>query len=216
MSGHGCRLDRPPVLIKFFIWLGVPLLLYSPTPTSSSLTGWSLARVMRLSYAVFLLTALCANAYELEAPIEGYGVVVPEWEVEVTPGGPTTVLNGTIEEVHDELRQLNPNWDEDSSLGPILATLRIGAVADGQSVEPPSLVKASTISAASRGSRETDPDPAIAVELAVLSTLPFGGAMIALSQRRWAALGALQMVLRLLSRSVTSPIEDHLCQESGT
>jgi hypothetical protein len=65
-----------------------------------------------------------------------------------------------------------------SSLGPILAMLPIAAVADGQSAEPPSSVKASTISAASRGSRETDPVPAIAVELAVLSTLPFGGAMM--------------------------------------
>lgn len=40
-------------------------------------------------------------------------MVVPEWEVEITPGGPTTVLNGTIEEVHDELLQLNPDWDEE-------------------------------------------------------------------------------------------------------
>ncbi|KAJ4205006.1 hypothetical protein NW759_014672 [Fusarium solani] len=68
---------------------------------------------MKLSYAVFLLAALFSNADRLEAPIEGYGVVVPEWEVEVTPGGPTTVLNGTIEEVHNELLQLNPDWDEE-------------------------------------------------------------------------------------------------------
>ncbi|KAI3587790.1 hypothetical protein IWW34DRAFT_876110 [Fusarium oxysporum f. sp. albedinis] len=47
-----------------------------------------------------------------DAPIEGYGVVVPEWEVEVTSGS-TTVLEGTIEEIHEELLQLNPNWDEE-------------------------------------------------------------------------------------------------------
>ncbi|SCO81325.1 uncharacterized protein FRV6_05538 [Fusarium oxysporum] len=47
--------------------------------------------------------------------MSGYGVVVPEWEVEITPGGPTTVLNGTIEEVHEELLQLNPDWDEDDA-----------------------------------------------------------------------------------------------------
>ncbi|KAK4227263.1 hypothetical protein QBC38DRAFT_364594 [Podospora fimiseda] len=35
------------------------------------------------------------------APVEGYGVVDITWEVETTPGGPTVVLNGTIEEVHD-------------------------------------------------------------------------------------------------------------------
>ncbi|KAJ4250994.1 hypothetical protein NW762_011644 [Fusarium torreyae] len=43
----------------------------------------------------------------------GRGVFVPEWEVEVTPGGPKTILHGTVEEVHKKLVKLNPNWDEE-------------------------------------------------------------------------------------------------------
>ncbi|KKK20494.1 hypothetical protein ARAM_001115 [Aspergillus rambellii] len=46
-------------------------------------------------------------------PFEKRGLFIPSWEVEVTPGGETVVLNGTIEEVHDELIKLNPKWDED-------------------------------------------------------------------------------------------------------
>ncbi|KAF5540313.1 hypothetical protein FPHYL_12086 [Fusarium phyllophilum] len=68
---------------------------------------------MKPYYALCAVAPLLCNATELEAPIEGYGVVVPEWEVEITPGGPATVLNGTIEEVHEELLQLNPDWDEE-------------------------------------------------------------------------------------------------------
>lgn len=49
----------------------------------------------------------------LESPIDGYGIVIPEWEVEVTPGGPLANLSGTIEDVHDQLIQLNPTWDEE-------------------------------------------------------------------------------------------------------
>lgn len=36
---------------------------------------------------------------------------MPEWEVEVSPGGPLVNLSGTIEEVHTELLKLNPDWD---------------------------------------------------------------------------------------------------------
>lgn len=38
--------------------------------------------------------------------------MIPEWEVEVFPGGPTVILNGTVEEVREELLKLNPDWDE--------------------------------------------------------------------------------------------------------
>ncbi|KND92744.1 hypothetical protein TOPH_02897, partial [Tolypocladium ophioglossoides CBS 100239] len=34
----------------------------------------------------------------------------PSWEVDVRPGE-TVILNGTVEEVHAELRRLNPDWD---------------------------------------------------------------------------------------------------------
>ncbi|KAM0226784.1 hypothetical protein ACHAPO_012081 [Fusarium lateritium] len=52
------------------------------------------------------------KVHAIDTPIKGYGVVIPEWEVEVMTGD-TTVLQGTIEEVHAKLLQLNPNWDEE-------------------------------------------------------------------------------------------------------
>lgn len=39
--------------------------------------------------------------------------MIPEWEVEVSPGGPTVILKGTIEEIRKELLKLNPTWDTD-------------------------------------------------------------------------------------------------------
>ncbi|KAF5618809.1 uncharacterized protein FTJAE_12170 [Fusarium tjaetaba] len=61
---------------------------------------------------LLLSVAFLGSVLAIDAPIEGYGVVIPEWEVEVTSGS-TTVLGGTIEEIHEELLQLNPNWDEE-------------------------------------------------------------------------------------------------------
>lgn len=50
-------------------------------------------------------------------------VFVPEWEVEVTPGGEKVHLNGTIQEVHKELLSLNPKWDEDFGINGLDARL---------------------------------------------------------------------------------------------
>ncbi len=50
-------------------------------------------------------------ASDIAAPLDNYGVVIPQWEVEVSPAGPTVLLNGTVEEVHAELLKLNPDWD---------------------------------------------------------------------------------------------------------
>jgi hypothetical protein len=44
-----------------------------------------------------------------EAPIEGYGVVVPEWEIQLTPDSAPVVLNGTIEQVYDQLLAIDPS-----------------------------------------------------------------------------------------------------------
>ncbi|KND89165.1 hypothetical protein TOPH_06106 [Tolypocladium ophioglossoides CBS 100239] len=62
------------------------------------------------------LLLLPAVAFGLQAPIEGYGVVDIEWEAEISPGGPVQKFNGTIEKVHKELVNLNPNWDTDYTL----------------------------------------------------------------------------------------------------
>ncbi|RSL80166.1 hypothetical protein CEP52_017430 [Fusarium oligoseptatum] len=108
---------------------------------------------MKLQNGAFLLVVgLLPGSLGLDAPIEGYGVAVPEWEIEVTPGGPAAVLNGTIEEIHEELLQLNPSWDEEYMsnstdtagvlrsemvtliclAGPTLEGLNIHAVVDGR------------------------------------------------------------------------------------
>lgn len=49
----------------------------------------------------------------MKAPIESYSVFTPQWEVQVTPNGPSTILSGTVQQVHTQLVKLNPNWDKD-------------------------------------------------------------------------------------------------------
>ncbi|KAB8219143.1 hypothetical protein BDV33DRAFT_192139 [Aspergillus novoparasiticus] len=46
-------------------------------------------------------------------PFEKLRITTPTWEVEVTPGGDKVTLNGTVQEVHAQLLQLNPNYDSD-------------------------------------------------------------------------------------------------------
>ncbi|KAH6693947.1 hypothetical protein F5X68DRAFT_258737 [Plectosphaerella plurivora] len=58
-------------------------------------------------------TRALAVPFKPENSLQGREVFTPEWEVEVTPGGETVVLNGTIEEVHTQLLKLNPTWDAD-------------------------------------------------------------------------------------------------------
>ncbi|GAB1205198.1 hypothetical protein APSETT445_003869 [Aspergillus pseudonomiae] len=48
-----------------------------------------------------------------ESPIPGYGVQEPSWEVETTPGGPKMILNGTVQQVHAQLLEINPNYDDE-------------------------------------------------------------------------------------------------------
>lgn len=50
-----------------------------------------------------------------DAPMKGYNVFVPEWEFEVAPGE-TVVLNGTIEEVRNQLLEINPDYGVSSAL----------------------------------------------------------------------------------------------------
>ena len=46
-----------------------------------------------------------------ESPVEGYSIEEFSWEVETTPGGPTVVLNGTVEKVLSQVRGINPNYE---------------------------------------------------------------------------------------------------------
>ncbi|OOF95837.1 hypothetical protein ASPCADRAFT_405538 [Aspergillus carbonarius ITEM 5010] len=51
------------------------------------------------AFAAFTLAQ--ASTLGLEAPIPGYGVEEFTWEMETTPGGPTVLLNGTINPSND-------------------------------------------------------------------------------------------------------------------
>ncbi|KAL2854258.1 hypothetical protein BJY01DRAFT_232004 [Aspergillus pseudoustus] len=54
-----------------------------------------------------------AQASTLKAPIPGYGFEDFTWEMETTPGGPTVLLNGTVQEIYAELLKINPSYDGD-------------------------------------------------------------------------------------------------------
>ncbi|UNI17267.1 hypothetical protein JDV02_003624 [Purpureocillium takamizusanense] len=70
-----------------------------------------------------IVSILRSQSVALVAPLKGYGVVIPQWEVEVSPAGPKAALNGTIEHVHEELVKLNPDWDA-TYLNDSLSTLQ--------------------------------------------------------------------------------------------
>ncbi|KAK4228060.1 hypothetical protein QBC38DRAFT_525034 [Podospora fimiseda] len=54
------------------------------------------------------IPARCADNFGLP---EGYTVTELSWELETTPGGPKVALNGTVEQVHAQLLEINPNYD---------------------------------------------------------------------------------------------------------
>ncbi|KAK4220884.1 hypothetical protein QBC38DRAFT_462096 [Podospora fimiseda] len=60
---------------------------------------------------------------------EGFKIVDLEWVVETTPGGPNVTLTGTVEQVHDKLIEINPNWDED--FAPVIAKRKAELLAFG-------------------------------------------------------------------------------------
>ncbi|KAL2851099.1 hypothetical protein BJY01DRAFT_261128 [Aspergillus pseudoustus] len=66
---------------------------------------------MKPSTILSLLPTLLSMTHALEAPIKGYRIWEPEWEVEALPGL-MHKARGTIEEVHAELLHINPDWDE--------------------------------------------------------------------------------------------------------
>ncbi|KAK3996150.1 hypothetical protein QBC44DRAFT_365699 [Cladorrhinum sp. PSN332] len=43
--------------------------------------------------------------------IPGYTIVPMAWEFETSPGGPTVVLNGTVEEAYAQLLKINPEYE---------------------------------------------------------------------------------------------------------
>ncbi|KAM0280203.1 hypothetical protein ACHAQH_004160 [Verticillium albo-atrum] len=54
----------------------------------------------------------------VEDGIPGYEMMIPTWEVEISPGGPIIEVTGTIEEVTEQLHKANPNFEEDWGILP--------------------------------------------------------------------------------------------------
>lgn len=69
--------------------------------------------------ALLLLFGVAAQARPSETmtnvdpSLDEADFVPVEWEVEVSPGGDWVTLHGTVEQVVEQLRELNPNWDTD-------------------------------------------------------------------------------------------------------
>ncbi|KAG5998379.1 hypothetical protein E4U54_002213, partial [Claviceps lovelessii] len=61
-----------------------------------------------------VLALLSVPAAALESPLPGYGVHTFEWNVEVFPGH-TQNFSGTVEQVHSQVRRLNPRWTPSAS-----------------------------------------------------------------------------------------------------
>ncbi|TDZ19976.1 hypothetical protein Cob_v006955 [Colletotrichum orbiculare MAFF 240422] len=59
--------------------------------------------------------SLTAAAAVVSPPIsdglENYQIVDMQWELQAFPSGPFVLLNGTIEEAHQQLLAINPNYD---------------------------------------------------------------------------------------------------------
>lgn len=47
----------------------------------------------------------------IEAPLPGYSVEVLQWDVPVSLDGRTATLNGTVQEVYQQLLEINPNYE---------------------------------------------------------------------------------------------------------
>ncbi|KAL4883572.1 hypothetical protein BJY04DRAFT_216395 [Aspergillus karnatakaensis] len=67
---------------------------------------------MRFANLVAFLPLLFPAAQALTAPIDGYEVSEPEWELEVLPGK-TIIVNGTFEDAYEEALKHNPNFHEE-------------------------------------------------------------------------------------------------------
>ncbi|KAF7179670.1 hypothetical protein CNMCM7691_008719 [Aspergillus felis] len=64
---------------------------------------------VKASLPILALFGLLAKASQSVIP--GYNTVDIEWEVQVTAGGPTVNVTGTIEEVYAHLKTLNPDFE---------------------------------------------------------------------------------------------------------
>ncbi|RJE23849.1 hypothetical protein PHISCL_03821 [Aspergillus sclerotialis] len=59
---------------------------------------------------ITILAAAFTVVGAIEAPLPGYEVEDLTWEVEHTEGQPAAHLNGTIQQIHDQILELNPDF----------------------------------------------------------------------------------------------------------
>ncbi|KAJ0323938.1 hypothetical protein COL5a_008054 [Colletotrichum fioriniae] len=52
----------------------------------------------------------------LQTPIDGFDIIIPQWEVQAAPRGAKLILAGTVEQVLAELQAINPNYAQDFNL----------------------------------------------------------------------------------------------------
>ncbi|KAF8850124.1 hypothetical protein BDZ45DRAFT_680021 [Acephala macrosclerotiorum] len=61
--------------------------------------------------ATWSLLCVAFLALGAAAVLEGYNIVDIQWEVLTTAGGPTVLVNGTIQEVYQQLSAINPDFE---------------------------------------------------------------------------------------------------------
>lgn len=52
-----------------------------------------------------------SQVFGIEPPLPGYRVEVLQWEVPVSRDGRTAILNGTVQQVYQQLLEVNPNYE---------------------------------------------------------------------------------------------------------
>ncbi|KAG6357543.1 hypothetical protein INS49_013420 [Diaporthe citri] len=68
-----------------------------------------------LKFVVAYLWAFAlGKVISVEPPLPGYTVEVLQWEVPVSHDGRTAVLNGTVQQVYQQLLEINPNYEDES------------------------------------------------------------------------------------------------------
>ncbi|KAL2286563.1 hypothetical protein FJTKL_06915 [Diaporthe vaccinii] len=65
-----------------------------------------------LKFVIAYLWAFAlAKVFGLESPLSSYRVEVIQWEVPVSRDGRRTILNGTIQQVYQQLLEINPHYE---------------------------------------------------------------------------------------------------------
>ncbi|KAL2786646.1 hypothetical protein BJX66DRAFT_328447 [Aspergillus keveii] len=72
---------------------------------------------MHLPQGLAFAAGFCAmlQSAAIESLIPGFDLVDVAWDVEIFPGGPHIVLNGTVQQVYAQLIEINPDFSIDLS-----------------------------------------------------------------------------------------------------